>query len=224
MQIKLTAMPITTFGIYGSKKDGLPERARYLHPDAARAFLQANAAYKLRVSDMLRSAESSLAAMQAGRGAKPPGFSGHNYGLSVDLDVDWMLRRGGAFKDKEHLDEFMNANGWFCHRGDHKLEFECWHYNYFPFKYDQSGKSSASTLEAQIIDLYGPGFKLDAAGAQAALKKLGMYSGAIDGKFGTLSREALRAFARAWNLPEQDVIGQATARTLAFVAAEQVLV
>lgn len=225
MIIVLTSLPITTLGIYGPKKDQLPERMRYLHPGAARAFLAADTDVRLRVSDMLRSAESSLAAVRAGRGAQPPGWSGHNYGLSVDLDVEWTLRRQ-SWK-KSDLDAFMANHGWYCHRRDSKLDHESWHFNHFGtdttrwrwLKACEGARTTAPGLEAKIQYLYGAQIKLGAHDTQAALKKLGLYSGAIDGITGPLTKEALGAFARAWRLEGKPAA--ALQRTLAFVAADR---
>ena len=96
MKLKLTPLPATVLGIYGPSKDTLPERMRYLHPEAAASYLKLDAGpHRLRVSDMWRSAEASMRARNEKRGVQAPGRSGHNYGFCIDLDVDWMLKQHG---------------------------------------------------------------------------------------------------------------------------------
>jgi hypothetical protein len=217
------------FGIYGTKKDTMPERMSFLHPDAAASFLAMDLpSLRLRVSDVFRSPESSLAAVQAGRGAQMPSYSGHNYGFSVDLDVDYLIKKG-RFGSKEALDTFMEKNGWFCHRRDHKLAFECWHFNYGIGSFIKKGEATtAAAIERKIVATYGAQFKLTNKDAQAALKKLGLYSGEVDGKIGPISLESVKAFQRCWGLDkhprskaEYGTIGPVTQRTLAYCSSDR---
>jgi hypothetical protein len=231
MKVLVTALPDTVEGIYEGKdgrKDILPARMRYLHPDAAKSFLQADALLRqmtghgIRVSDMLRSAESSLAAKAAGRGAARPGFSGHGYGLCIDGDIEVMLRRMNW--SKQQLDEFMASQGWYCFRRDHDMGMEAWHYNYFgddPKRWlDECGSENTTKgLEAKIQALYGQSFVVNPGDAQTALKTLRLYSGEADGILGPLSREAIRCFQRAWSLIDDGTINIKTQRTLAFVTS-----
>src|SRR5688500_12553699 len=92
MKFEVVELPATIYGIYDPNGETVHKRARWLHPASAQAFNAMSAEKRVRVSDVLRSAESSLNAVKAGRGAQRPGFSGHNYGFSIDLDVDWMLK------------------------------------------------------------------------------------------------------------------------------------
>jgi hypothetical protein len=175
LNLKLAQLPSSILGIYGPKGDLLPERMRYLHPDAAASYLAIDAGpRRLRVSDMWRSAESSFQAMHEKRGVQPPGKSGHNFGFSIDLDIKWMMSTHGI--TKAQLDSFMNENGWHCHRKDHLLDSEAWHYNYFgadsetylavsaPF-----GSTSAG-LEQKIKDVYGASFVFTAVDLQGAVE------------------------------------------------------
>ena len=196
----------------------MPDRCRFLHPDAAASFV--GIADQVVVSDMFRTPESSLAAVRAGRGAQMPGYSAHNYGLAVDLDISATLARW-QFKSKRELDEAMEGHGWFCHRRDHKLDFEAWHYNFLgrgtviAAKY----KNTSGWVEGRITQLYGDQLKPDDLEAQGALQKLGFYGGALDGGVGPLTREATRAFQRAWGLPRaHGELDNRTRRTLAYVA------
>ena len=215
-------------GIYNGK---LPERMRFLHPSAARSFMLLatqlqEAQVDLVVSDMYRSAESSLAAVAAGRGAKAPGYSGHNYGFSIDLDVDAILK--SIRWKKPDLDAFMSSGGWYCHRKDEKRGTEDWHYNFLgsrpvevvPLLAAAKGRlSTAASVELRIVTSYGAAMKLTPTAAQAALAVLRLYSGKVDGKLGPLSKASIAAFQRAWKLTPTGDLDARTQRTLAFVTA-----
>lgn len=220
MNLILTQLPRDTGGIYtiGGSANRMPERALYLHPDAARAFAPLYRA-GFRFSDLFRSPESSLEAVKRGRGALPPGYSAHNYGLAFDLDVTHGMKLLGV-KRKADLDAYMAAAGWFCHRRDGKREHEEWHYNYLGVGTVISGKvrTTAGYVEAAIVKLYGSELVTDDRTMQGQLKKLGLYGGALDGLLGPLSRQAINAFQRAWRLKEGKADDR-TRRTLALVSA-----
>jgi hypothetical protein len=231
LTIKLTPLPASTVrGIYGRAHDTMPERMRLLHPDAARDF--APIASWAIVSDMFRTPESSLAAVRAGRGAQPPGYSAHNYGLAVDLALDddrkehgdgalTLLGRHlglGRRATKRELDLEMEGHGWFCHRRDHVMGFEAWHYNH---GIAPAGKLTSDEIEARIVELYGAALAPDDAECQRLLTRLGCYHGEIDGDIGPRSREAARAFERAWGLNVDGVLDKRTRRTLAYVACDR---
>lgn len=223
LTITLSSIPaLKVRGIYKTKSGTLelPERMRYLHPSAADSFL-GFCEYAV-VSDMFRSPESSLAAVRAGRGAKLPGFSGHNYGLSIDLDIRETMKRWGCMT-KTVLDEAMADRGWFCHRVDHKIDHEAWHYNHLGASMEISPKvkSTAGYIENRILTLYGDELQLSDTDSQRCLKKLRLYSGDIDGQIGPISKESIRVFQRGWGLPESGKLDAKTQRTLAYVAADR---
>jgi hypothetical protein len=225
LKLKLKKMPSHVQGIYGPNKDRMPERALFLHPEAADSFF-GFCEYAV-VSDMFRSPESSLAAVRAGRGAKAPGFSGHNYGLAIDLDVKATMRmlveRGnlpGA--SKLTLDRFMEDHGWFCHRRDHLLDHESWHYNFLGIGAVISPKvrTTSGYIEARILELYGDQLKPDDVTCQGLLANLGIYNGKLDGEIGPISKAAINVFRRGWGLGE-GTLDTRTRRTLAYVACEK---
>ncbi len=227
MKVRLTKLhPEFVKGIYtvSGIKNRMPERTLYLAPDAADSFLT-HLASLVTVSDIYRTAESSLAAVLAGRGAMPPGYSGHNFGLSIDISVDALIKTMG-FKSKVELDSWMEARGWYCHRRDHTRGKEDWHFNYLGVGATISPKvrSTSGYVEAEIVKRYGTQFKLTNKEAQLCLAKLGMYGGAIDGRFGPLSEAAVSAFQRAWNLSYTGALDSDCQRTLAFVAADKELI
>ncbi len=228
LTIKLKQLPTFILGNYGPTKNDFPDvpaatfpGQRKLAPDAADSLLAMYATdFKVRVSDLLRSAESSIAAKRAGRGAQPPGFSGHNFGFSMDLDIEDTMKRYG-FTNKTKFDEKMVSFGWYCHRQDGKLDSECWHYNYFgtDAKYVLmcAGHSSTNAgLQQKIEDVYGSYFILNNFQAQQALTQLGFYHGPIDGVIGHQSEAAIEMLQRAYLLSLTNTLTPSTQRVLAF--------
>lgn len=229
MRLLLSTVPADTVGIYtiNGVPNRMPARSLFLAPEAAASFRTKLHQFVV-ISDALRSAESSLNAVKRGRGAQPPGYSAHNYGLAIDLSTT-ATRRRGSIKSKAVLDEIMEAHGWFCHRRDHLLEHESWHYNFLGVGYKVSPKQRTTSpdVEALMLQRYGADLAPNDTECQVMLKELRMYSGAIDGDIGPLSREAISAFQRAWASPKLHTTGKLddrTRRTLAFVTAEREVV
>ena len=215
MQLVLSQLPESILGIYGPNKNLLGARQRYLHPSAAASIMAMEAAgTRLRFSDMLRSPMESLHAMQVKRGVQPPGFSGHNFGFSIDIDVGDCIKRL-SLVNKSGLDVWMNARGWFCHRKDHALDAESWHYNFFG---DSQGEylaacgptSTSGGLEAKIKKIYGATFQITPDDIEQALDKLGYAN--------------LGVFQTALHLPINDTVDERCMRTLAVAASDQQIV
>lgn len=226
LSLKLARVP-NVLGIYGVSKDAFPAKAALLHPLAAEGFaaLQARIGKRVRVSDMFRTAEESLAARRQKSGVQPPGFSLHNYGIAIDIHTDAMLAATGM--PKPVLDTVFRAAGWYCHRKDGQRGMEDWHYNFLGTGpaaeklLEASAKSSSTSAagEAHIVQLYADGLKLTPHETQEALAALRMYAGEIDGLLGPRSQEAIRVFQRAWALEETGTVDTRTERTLAYVTA-----
>jgi hypothetical protein len=176
--------------IYG---DGtIPKRFRWLRQECLDSL-----PWRLTFSDIYRSPISSLAAVKAKRGALPPGYSNHNYGGAVDIDVDAAMRTYNM--SKRDLDEYMAASGWHCHRSDHRRGSEDWHYNHLPDK--PAGAYSSDEAEARLVALYGAAWatlKANVRAEQTALKAAGMYEGLIDGDAGPMTRSGREVFKRTW--------------------------
>lgn len=205
-------------GIYGESGDRLPARMRYLEPCAAASFRTLGAVV---VSDMFRSAEASLLARRRKRGSKRPGYSGHNYGLSIDLDVNRSMAELG-FRRKAELDDYMANAGWLCHRRDSRRAAEDWHYNHGVRAFVRSGDQRTShALERRIKALYGERFKLDPFEVQLRLAELRLYGGSIDGIHGPLTTTAIRSFQRAWSLSPDGIAGPMTQRVLSYVTSQR---
>lgn len=220
MILRLRQLPASTRGIYGPNRNILPKRALFLHPDAAQSFVGLGT--DMVYSDVFRSAESSLAAVDAGRGAQPPAYSAHNYGFAVDVAVDQTIERTGW--SYATLLKHMATHGWHCYRRDEKRGREDWHFNYLGDRSDvilskMLRGAWEQAAEEMIQAYYGPDLHISDTEMQQALAKLGMYQGEIDGLIGPISRSAMEAFARAWKV--QKIDGPRFRRTLAYVAAEK---
>jgi hypothetical protein len=242
LTLTLTRLPADPFahrGCYPSPSGtNLPERARYLHPDAARSLVAIEEEHPATFfySDVLRSAMSSLDAVRRGRGAQPPAFSAHNYGVAVDVDLGETLKRGRTrgLMSYAALLRYLEGRGWYCHRRDGRDGKEAWHMNYLGTgdvsRYfegvDMRHRTWDDVAERRILEVAaaGGGLELDAVGVQTCLRKLGLYPGELDGDIGPLSREGVRAFQRAYGVKEDGKTTPRTQRVLAFVAAEVVLV
>lgn len=233
MILRLHRVPVP-HGSYDLNNDGrsdeMPERACRLAPDVVPYWLAVKD-YVV-VSDMYRSADSSLAAVRSGRGAAEPGYSGHNFGLSIDIDVHKTMKKVGVDL-KAELDTWMSAHGWFCWREDHDLPKwrprpnEAWHYNFAPHGVTYNYGSCVKWLGAEILRRHGVDFELGAIEVQGALARLRLYSGAIDGKIGPLTALALERFRLMWGIPAPTaprMLDRRTLRTLAFCTADIILV
>lgn len=233
LKLRLVKVPSAAIvGIYGAAHI-MPERALWAHPSMYEALMRI--APHVVFSDVFRSPESSLRAMQEKTGVQPPSYSFHGEGMAVDLSVAESMKRGG-FRTKMALDAFMLAHGF--PPFNIKLGAtgqESWHWSYLP-DFDSAGqRNTAAASEAWMrrehADVYG---HMTALGCQAALAKLGFYHGALDGKFGPQSVSALSMFQRALKIAsyarikgdrgyEEGDAGPVTERVLAYCAAERVV-
>lgn len=224
--LRLTLSRVSVLGIYGRTGDAFPNSAALLHPEAARAFEALERGFtRIRCSDVFRTPEQSLEARASKAGVQPPGFSAHNFGLAIDVDVARVMREERLTKPQ--LDARLAEHGWWCHRRDGLAgAFESWHYNFLgpepiakPFL-ALCQRNTAPAIEAKIRDVYGDQLELEPVEAQLALAKLGLYRGSADGVFGPRSKAALVAFQRAWELAPLGELDARTQRTLALISAD----
>jgi hypothetical protein len=216
-------------GIYGPNKDRLANRMRFLHPDAAKSYLKMSEEKLIKCSDMYRTFDASLKA-HLKKGAARPGYSGHNFGFSIDIDTRWVIK-ANHFADKKELDEWMASHGWYCHNppGETRSK-ESWHFNYFGDEAEKylavrtdAKRTWARPLEQKIQDVYGFWWDLEKVtveAVQSALADLKMYGGDIDGKRGEMTREAIQMFRTAWGLG-QGADDARMVRTLMCVSSER---
>jgi hypothetical protein len=204
----------------------LPLRSLFLHPVTADAFL-ADLADAVSVIDMYRSAEVTMMAIASGRGTRPPGYSGHNFGFSIDVDLDATLAE--LRLDKPGFDAWMSARGWHCEREDGARGLDDHHYDHFGLV-EQLALVSATDpirdVEQLIARIYGEALAPDPEESQRLLKKLRHYGGVLDGVIGPVTVEAIRIFQRAWQLDrdpqvQPGALDARTRRTLAFVCGQR---
>jgi hypothetical protein len=212
MILKLTHIPPLT-GIYTVKgvRDSLPESFLRMHPEAWAALKVIEDSTPLVYSDIYRTAEQSREARRLKTGVQKPGYSGHNFGVSVDVAVDATLARHKW--TYQQLWQRLKDAGWSCFRSRATRGFEDWHFNWS----NEHGQRSAENV---IQRLYGDQLKLNDTDTQIALQKVGFYGGAIDGIFGPRSKSGLDAFARAWGATSDSE----ARRMLAYVTAQIVYV
>lgn len=202
-------------------------RSPYLSPEAALALLAVEKDTDgLVYTDMWRDGMSCLVSRRTRSGTQLPGYSTHNYGLSVDLDVKVILEQKKI--RYEDLLRIMKKRGWYCHRRD---GLETWpggdHFNYLgpgaqkylerttldPTSWDLPG-------EMKIWELYGKYFQLTLKEVQERLIQLRFFTGPATGQSDAYTREAILAFQRAWDLIQTGMPDMTTCRVLVFVTAE----
>lgn len=220
-------------GIYGDEKNLLPPRFMYLHPEAARALLAFENDYAgiLYLSDVLRSAAASFKKSSASKGAKPPGWSGHNYGLSIDVALKRTLKLSGwTFA---MLCQKLADYGWHCHvRNLDGSRREAWHFNYlgdqadYYLQHTHIGKPATwdNAVEHRIMDFYGTEFERNGIHTQWRLASLDLYEGPIDGERGAATMRSIMSFQDRWGLLPDGVDGPKTRRVLALVTSRMELV
>lgn len=121
----------------------------HLHPEAAGSLLD---------FERTRGGQMRLTPQCAISAAHLPGYSPHDFGLAIDLDVDEMQAQYGL--SKTGLDALMEQHGWYCHRRDGQRGPHDNHYNYLgmhPEEYlARAGVlTTAGAIEALILSLYG---------------------------------------------------------------------
>lgn len=227
--------------------NGMPLRALFVHPEVWTAF--SFVADVIVITDLTRSAESSLARMAERPGlVQAPGYSDHGVGGAFDLDVAATIK-GAGFRDRREMDSWLAGREfppfWWTPGADapkpNKPGAETYHHSFcsgLDLVGFNNGRSTAAMAERRMLRWY-PWLDLSTwrnplLTAQYMLKRLGHYSGALDGAFGPLSRTALAMFQRAlmvrsWCRKKgvsdfaEGRLDKATARVLAFVAAERVV-
>lgn len=221
MVITLAKLPTTLRGPDDPAYKGrVPIRALYLAPDAAVSLLSLEQdTGGLVYSDIYRNAEGSLRARRAKSGVQPPGYSPHNFGLAVDLDVTTTLKlRKWRYPD---LVDVMADHGWHCHRRDlDSSASEHWHFSYFGLRAAERLKLAdpdrratwAAPAEAEIMDRYGSQFAMQPQQIRDALAIRGYR---VDAGMGA----AIKRFQHDWDLTPDGIAGPRTQRTLATATA-----
>lgn len=157
--------------------------------------LKALQAYRpLIFSDIYRSPASSADAYRRKTGVALPGYSGHNYGVSIDIDVDGSMKRHNLTYNG--LCTLLIAYGWTPYQGiqidDYRRGKEDWHFNFI---------GDWINIEKPLDKWINSNnqFEVDITSIQRMLKQLKLYQGELDGIQGPLTRDAIIKFQKAWN-------------------------
>jgi hypothetical protein len=203
----------------------IPRRMTWMNPFSYDNLLSMTDEVRVVISDLYRSPASSAEAYARKTGVAKPGYSGHNYGISVDFDIDQMLKINHMTYDQ--LCRFLEQYNCWQFQGrkptseKYKRGKEDWHFNIIPENYSNlKGSAMASTWIENNIK-----FDSSITGIQQMLKSLKFYQGAIDGLSGPLMREAIKKFKKAW-LPSTfwttSDLDALTIRTINIVSCEVV--
>lgn len=177
-------------------------------------------------TDMWREPVASLLARRTRRGSQLPGYSSHNYGLAVDLNVKSILiQKKIRYED---LLWIMKKRGWFCHRRDGQGDMpESDHFTFlgeksekYLAKCSQDPTTWQTPAEIRIWELYSNDFQLTTEEVSVRLVKMGFLSEPTK-KRDIYMREAILAFQRAWDLTETGSPDMTLCRVLSFVTAER---
>jgi len=211
--IPLSEIDFPVKGIYKTRSGELPTRMKFLHPKAYWDFkrLQRDTDFKLVYSDMYRSFAESLAAKKRKpRLVASPSFSGHNFGVSFDIDMGKAQEvigkiHGAADATVFAVQQFLAKYGW-TH-----INKESWHFNHV---------TGYGYSRPWIDATYGDEFNLTAEEIQSALNELGYNVWPIDGDIGPQTEAAVEEFQEDYSLAADGVPGRMTQRILASFAAE----
>lgn len=201
---------------------------KILSPDAADSLLRLEKdTGGLVYTDMWRDPVASLVARRTRRSFQLPGYSAHNYGFGIDLDIKAILdERKLRYEDLLH---FLKKRGWVCHRRDGVENApESDHFNFLgatPNEYLVKCTMDPITwdypVEDRIFEKHKADFQLSTAEVQGLLRKIGFYAGEASGSNDLYTREAVMAFQRAWDMIENGQIDASLCRVLAFVTADR---
>lgn len=135
-----------------------------------------------------------------------PGYSNHGQGTTVDFNSGVQLR-GSA--EHRWMHSVATQHGWDWTAG--RRVNEPWHWEYIPSKDRKRGapKASGGTVPAKEQTTVA-----DLASTQAALLDLGYKPGPVDGKLGTTTTNAVKAFQRDAGIKADGIPGPTTRHAL----------
>lgn len=219
MKLVLQQLPTSTRGT---------SRMPFLAPDAAAALVAVERdTGGLVYTDMWRDPIASLAAKRLSQTSQLPGYSAHNFGLAVDLDLKIILREKKI--RYENLLHIMKKRGWVCQRRDGDGEkSEASHFNFlgeYAEKYLVKCTMDPITwqlaAELRIWERFGKDFQIDIREVQVLLARIGFYTGPFTGTKDAYTREAILAFQRAWDLIQSGSPDSSLCRALVFVTTDR---
>lgn len=179
--------------VYTANKTGLlPQRMALLEPAAAVAFnnMTAAASGLMAFTDVYRSVQYQIECIKGASPVKrklyaPPSKSGHNFGMSIDVDIAETLENFSksdhqdlvaASKSRDTLAKWMEQFGW---RG---IGSEAWHFDF---------RGDYALVTERILAVHGKGFALDNVELQVALNTLVNAGLTADGVLGSKTTAAV---------------------------------
>jgi hypothetical protein len=204
-----------------------PAKKKYLAPSAAASLkLVEKESGGLVYSDVWQDSVAVLIASRISQNGPRPGYSSHQFGLGVDLDLTASLDRLKI--SYPELLKLLEKNFWYCYRRDGEPSL-CGseHFDYFGekawryvFIATNDHRKWNRAAEERIYELYGDDFKLSVSQVQSGLSELGIYALPVSGELDAYTREALMVFQRAWKLPEDGTANMSTCRVLSVLTAD----
>ena len=228
----LTEVKFKILGIYGRPGSKLPKRMCYLHPDAIVDFakLQSATNCSLIYSDMYRKFSESLSARRRkGNMVAFPGDSGHNWGISFDIDVDnsinVLVEQGqiakGLSRNRRMLSfyDFIGQFGWKPmdwvrqrFENGSRSSSEEWHFNNEIIEDIKARDWARGEYSSDLL--------LDVYEIQSCLNELGYKVWPIDGVVGNQTKKAIKRFQKDYDLVPDGIAGIKSQRTLACFCSD----
>ena len=156
----------------------------------------------LRVSDMIRSPDASLRARLRKRGVQLPGYSGHNFGISIDIDVASILGDIDLGWD-EFKSRMVQLGATPYNKTSGASDFEAWHWNLLDLSYKGlPWGTKGRDVEDWITTTFGDQLYIGCEdhrsywrAVQKAMAEFKFYdAGGIDGLPGPMTRAGLEQF------------------------------
>jgi hypothetical protein len=201
-------------------------RRPFLAPDAALSLASIEVDTDgLIYTEMWRDGVDSLLAKRM-KGSSLVGYSPHNFGLAIDIDVEKILdQKKIRYEDLLWL---MKRRGWYCFRRDGvQDQAGAGHFNFlgegadkYLAKSNQDPITWQTVAEFRIWERHGTEFQLETKEVQIRLSKLGLFTEPFTGQRDLYTREAIIAFQRAWDLAQTGSPDMTLCRALSFVTAD----
>jgi hypothetical protein len=202
-------------------------KKKYLSPEAASSLkLVERDSGGLVYADLWQDGISVLCARRRDPDNPRPGYSSHQFGFGIDIDLRATLEKTRyVYQD---LVKLLQDHYWYCYRRDGEPDLPgSEHFDYFgehatkyllkathdPIKWPRAA-------EERIHELHGESFGLSVTQVQQGLAKLSLFSMPVTGDVDNYTREALFAFQRAWRLAESGAPDISTCRVLSVLTAD----
>jgi len=223
--------------VYNTSQGLLPNHMMMMEESAAEDFgaLMQATEHKLRFTDIYRSFSRSLnVRRRKGRIAARPGFSGHNYGVSFDIDVEYALetlRDQGIISDRKvkratrilEMQNYFARFGWKPlssvrqkFRDGARRAVEEWHFNHIG-----RSKTVEAWVKANILKDVSKEMSLKEF--QSLLQMMGYSVFPVDGKWGKKTKRAMNQFQDDYAIDRSKQPNALTIRTLRVFTSNVVI-